>query len=452
VSAPFRSQFGYHLVKVLDKRPSKGEVKVAHILVSTPKAKGDEGSAAALKRMDTIKAELKKGVPFEDLAKKYSDDKYSVNEGGVLPQFGAGRMVPAFENAAFGLKKPGDISEPVKTEYGYHMIKLISKTPLKPFDSLQSQIKRKVDNDSRAQNAKDLYFEKVKAKNGFKENTANLEELYAKVALIPDTGKNANVFKAQDYKSMNKAIFTLSGKSYTQSDLMNYAEGLAHGRLNGPKRAVLADIYKNYVTTVVNDLEEHKLVEENKDFKNLMDEYRAGIMLFELMDRNVWGKASKDTVGLKAFYESNKSKYMWEPGFSGAVYKFKDEATMNEGKKLLADKSMKEEDIVKKLNSESAPDAVSVQRGHFEFKNFKDVPQGNLSKGKVTDGVKTGDNKYTVVKVDEVYAQPTTKTLDEARGYVVAEYQDHLEKVWNEQMRKKYPVKVTDATFKSMVK
>jgi peptidyl-prolyl cis-trans isomerase SurA len=452
ISAPFRTQFGYHIVKVIEKRPSRGEVKVAHILIATPKSKGDEGIALAQRKMDAIKAELKKGVAFETLVKQYSEDKYTNNDGGVLPQFGAGKMVPAFENAAFALKKPGDVSEPLKTDYGFHIIKLIDKYPLKPFDSLQAQIKRKVENDSRAQTAKDQYLEKIKAKSNFKEYRDNLEAVYAKVAAIPDTGKMANTFKAADFKSMNQPVFELAGRKYLQSDLMNYAEGLSRGRLNGPKRAVMADIYKNYVNTIVNDWQEQRLVEENKDFRNLMEEYRAGIMLFELMDRNVWGKASKDTVGLKAFYENNKSKYMWEPGFSGAVYKFKDEEAMKEGKKLLADKNMKEEDIVKQLNSESKPDAVTVQRGRFEFRNFKDVPQAELTKGKVTSGVKTSDGKLTVVKVDEVYNQPTNKSLDEARGYVVAEYQDYLEKKWNEQMRKKYPMKVEEGTFNGMVK
>ncbi len=452
VSAPFRTQFGYHLVKVIEKRQSRGEVKVAHILITTPKSKGDQADVLALQRIDSIKKDMKKGVAFGELAKKYSDDKFSVNEGGVIPAFGGGKMVPAFENAAFGLKKPGDVSEPIKTDYGYHIVKLIEKYPLKPFDSLQSQIKRKVENDSRAATAKDFYFEKVKAKNNFKEYAANMEELLAKVAKIPDTGKEANLFKAADYRTMNKPVFSLAGKEYKQSDFMNFAETFTRGRLSGPKKAVLADVYKNYVNTVVNDVEEHKLVEENKDFKILMDEYRSGIMLFELMDRNVWSRASKDSVGLKAFYETNKNKYKWDPGFSGVVYKFKDENTLVQGKKILADKSKKEEDVVKELNVAGSLDAVTVQRGRFEFKNFKDVPQANLVKGKITDGVKSADGKYTLVKVDEVYNTQTVKTLDEARGYVVAEYQDYLEKNWNEQMRKKYPMKVEDATFKSMVK
>lgn len=452
VSAPFRSQFGYHLVKVIEKRPSRGEVKVAQIMVNTPKSKGEEGVAAAQKRIDSVKAELKKGVPFEQLVKKYSDDKFTVNEGGVMPQFGAGKMVPSFENAAFGLKKPGDISEPVKTDFGYHIIKLIEKHPLKPFDSIQPVIKRKVENDSRAQTAKELYFEKVRAKNGFKENKEAMEEVISALSKLPDTGKAANTFKAADYKNMNKPVFTLAGKNYLQSDFIQFAENFTRGRLNGPRRAVVGDVYKNYISTVVNDLEEHNLVENNKDFKNLMDEYRAGIMLFELMDRNVWSKASKDSAGLKAFYNGRKERYMWEPGFTGAVYKFKDENTMKEGLELLKDKSLKEEDFAKKMNTEKSSDAVTIQRGHFEFRTFKDVQRNAMTKGKVTNGVLTSDGKYTVVRVDDLFDQPTPKTLEEARGYVVAEYQDHLEKEWNEQMRKKYPLKVEDGVFKSMVK
>ena len=452
VSPPFRTQFGYHLIKVLDRRKSRGEVKVAHILITTSKANGAKADAMALKRVDSVKNDMRKGVPFEELAKKYSDDKFSVNEGGVLPPFGGGKMVPEFENAAFALKKPGDISEPIKTDYGYHIIKLIEKIPLKPYDSLYAQIKRKVENDSRAQTAKEFYFEKVKAKNGFKQYPDNMDVLYNKVAMIPDTGKADNVFSAADYRTMNKPVFTLAGKDYTQSDFMNYAEGFTRGRLTGPKKAVLADVYKNYVNYVVNDVEEHKLVEENEDFKVLMDEYRSGIMLFELMDRNVWSRASKDTVGLKAYYEENKSKYMWEPGFTGVVYKFKDENSMEQAKKILADKDKKEEDVVKALNVPNNVDAVSVQRGRFEFKNFKDVPQSDIKAGKITNGVKSADGKYTMVKVDEVFNQPSQKTLDEARGYVVAEYQDFLERNWNEQMRKKYPMKLNDDVFKSMVK
>lgn len=452
VSAPFRTQFGYHILKVIDRRPARGEVKVAHIMIATPKSKGPDGEKAAKKTIDSIYNALKKGASFDDMVAKFSEDKFSKDNNGVLQPFGVGRVAPSFEEAAFALKNPGDISQPVQTAYGYHIIKLVEKYPLQPFDSLKSSIKKKVENDSRAQTARDIFMDRVKERNGFKEYPAAVNAMLDKVARIPDTGKNANTFNPDDFKNMNQTVFTLGGKNYTQSDLASFAYTLTHGRLNGPKRGTFNDIYKLYINNVVNDYEEHKLVDENPDFKNLMEEYRDGIMLFELMDRNVWGKASKDSTGLEKFYEQNKSKYMWEPGFVGSVYRFKDEAALKEGQKLLAQKGMKDEDLIKTMNSDSKPEQVTVQHGHYEFSKFKDVPEASIAKGKVTAPVKGEDGKYVVVKVEDVFKTPTQKSLDDARGYVVAEYQDYLEKQWNAQMRSKYHVIVNEDVFKSMVK
>jgi peptidyl-prolyl cis-trans isomerase SurA len=176
-------------------------------------------------------------------------------------------------------------------------------------------------------------------------------------------------------------------------------------------------------------------------------------MLFELMDQNVWGKASRDTTGLKAFFEANKAKYQWEPGFTGSVYHFKDEAALNKGLKLLnAKKPATDEELITALNVEATPDAVNIQQGHYEFSKFTQVPREKLVKGKLTAAVKNTDGTYTVVKVTEVYNSPTQKSLEDARGYVISEYQDYLEKKWNEQLRQKYPMKVENGVFSSMVK
>jgi peptidyl-prolyl cis-trans isomerase SurA len=453
ISKPFRTQFGYHIVKVLDKRPARGEVQVAQILINAPKSKGDSVIAAARNKAADIHRQLKSGASFESMVTKYSEDKYSVNEKGVMAPFGVGRMTPDFENASFALKNPGDISQPIQTEYGFHIVKLISKNPIKPFDSLRDGLQRKVDNDARAQMAHDIYFEKIKKQNNFKEYPQNLQAIIDRLQKKADTGVQAGTFTATEFRNMNAPVFELGGNKYLQSDLMSFAENLTRGRFNGDKGVVLRDIFKIYVDRTVNDFEEHRLADANPDFKNLMDEYRNGIMLFELTDRNVWSKASRDTVGLKNFYNNNKTKYQWEPGFTGVVYKFKNETAMKNGLKVLAkDKNIKDEDAYKNMNSEAMPDAVSIQRGHFEYSRFTDVPQAKLAKGKISEAVKNADGTYTVVKVDETFAQPTGKTLDEARGYAVAEYQDFLEKQWNAELRKKYPVKVEDNVFRSMVK
>lgn len=452
VSAPFRTQFGYHIIKVLDRRPARGELKVAQILVAAPKSKGEEGIAEARKRIEQLQAELKGGASFESMVTKYSDDKFSRDQNGILPVFGVGRMTPAFETAAFNLKKPGDVSAPVQTDYGFHVIKLIERYPLKPYDSLFVQLKRKVDNDARAGLARESFYNRIKLQNGFKENAVNYDALLKRVMAIPDTGKNANSFEASDFKSMNGTLFTLGGKDYKQNDFMQFAEKITRGRLMGAKNATLRDLYNMYVQNVVTDFEEHRLVEEHPDFKNLMTEYRDGIMLFELMDRNVWGKASKDTVGLKAFYETRKDKYKWEPGFTGAVYRFKDEKTMKEGLKLISAKKVTEEEVIKKLNTEANPDAVTVQRGHFEFPKFSEATRAELTKAKpVTEPKKNTDGTYTVVRVNEIFNEPTNKSLEDAKGYVVAEYQDYLEQQWNAQMRQKYPVKINNDVLNAMI-
>jgi len=450
VSVPFRTQLGYHIVKVTDKRPARGEVQVAQILVATSKSKGDEGMAAARKRVDSIQAALRSGADFAGLVKKYSDDKYSVNTGGVLEQFGVGRMVPAFEDAAFSLKSPGDVSAPIQTEYGFHIIKLVQKYPMKPYDSMQAQIKRQVDNDSRSQMARELFFQKVKQANNFREYPEAVDEVAKRLGSIPDTGKDANMFRSADYNDLSKTVFSIGGTNYTQKDLVVFAENLTRGRLMGPKQAVVKDIYKLYVERTVNDFEEHKLVEENEDFRNLMQEYRDGIMLFELMDQNVWGKASRDSVGLAGFFEANKGKYQWEPGFTGVVYRFKDEAAMNKGLKLLnAKKPEADQKIMEEMNKDG--EMLTVQQGHFEFSHMPLLAKDKLVKGKLSPAFKAEDGTYVIVKANQIYATSSPKSLDDARGYVVAEYQDFLEKKWNDQLKQKYPLKIQDNVLKAMV-
>ncbi|MBL7711321.1 MAG: peptidylprolyl isomerase [Chitinophagaceae bacterium] len=454
ISAPFRTNFGYHIVKVIDKRPARGEIKVAQVLIATPKSAGEAGIAAAKLKLDSVQNDLKKGASFDKIVEKYSDDKFSKDKNGELPVFGVGRMVPAFDEAAFALKKPGDVSKPIQTEYGFHVIKLIERYPVKPFDSIKKELKSKVDNDSRAQQARDIYFQNVRISNGFKENPAAWTSFTAQLKNIADTGAKGGSFNAKTFSSGgSNTLFTLAGKNYTQDDFVAYAVATTRGSIlsGGSKENVFRELYSMYQSKVVNDFQEHKLVDENPEFRSLLQEYKDGIMLFELMDRNVWGKASKDTLGLKAFYETKKNNYMWDPGFRGSVYTFKNEAAMKEGLKLLAKKDMKNEELVKTLNTEQNRDAVTIQVGRYEFGKFSEVPQSKIVAGKTSEGIKKADGTYVVVKADEVYTQPVAKSFTEARGYIISAYQDKLEKDWNSELRSKYPVKVNEDEFKKLV-
>lgn len=451
ISKPFRSIFGYHIVKVLDRRPTQGEIQVAQILLATPKSKGEDGVREANVKADSIVNALKAGADFAAMVQTFSEDKYSIKDNGVLAPFSAGKMVPAFENAAFALKNIGDIAAPVQTEYGIHIIKLINKTPLKPLDSLRDVLKRKVENDSRGTYARESYMNKVKSANGFKEYAVNVDEVINALNKIVDTGKNANSFQATNYTSMTKPVFELASKTYSQHDLISYIEMITRGRLNGPKNAVVRDIYTMYANAIVNDFQEHKLVEDNADFRVLMQEYKDGVYLFELMDRMVWSKASKDSLGLELFYKDMPNKYTWAPGFSGTLYKFDSLSNANKALAILKKKNTTDEDIVKAVNTEVNPNAVIIQTSTFEFDKYAFIPKDQILSGKLTK-IFNNDGKYYIIKTKTRFDAPQAKTLNESRGYVVAAYQDYLEKQWNESLRAKYPMQINESVLQSLIK
>ncbi|MBK8684214.1 MAG: peptidyl-prolyl cis-trans isomerase [Bacteroidetes bacterium] len=183
----------------------------------------------------------KKGEKFESLVEKYSEDKFSKNTQGTLASFGVGQMVPDFEDAAFGLKNPGDMTEPVRTEFGYHIIRLIKKTPVRPYDSIKTELTRKVEKDGRIEIARRLYTEKIKQKVSFKEDVSALEEL---IAAIPDTNLRNGSFNASDYKRFNKRIFEMTGVTFSQSDFANYIEQYTKGKIYGQKKVRCAHCTK----------------------------------------------------------------------------------------------------------------------------------------------------------------------------------------------------------------
>jgi peptidyl-prolyl cis-trans isomerase SurA len=447
-SKPVRTLYGYHIIKKLDERAARGEIQVSQIMVGVQKSAGKEGEAIAKARIDSVLVMLKKGEKFESLVEKYSEDKFSKNTQGTLASFGVGQMVPDFEDAAFGLKNPGDMTEPVRTEFGYHIIRLIKRTPVRPFDTIKTELTRKVEKDGRIEIARRLYTEKIKQKVNFKEDVSALEEL---IAAIPDTNLRNGSFNASDYKRYNKRIFEMTGVTFSQSDFANYIEQYTKGKIYGQKESTLRSLYKNYTDKAIYDFQENKLIDENEEYRNLLTEYRDGIMLFELTDKTVWSKASVDTTGLQQFYEKNKEKYMWQPAIKGVVYKSVDETYAKKLVKELNNPNNKTPDEVSKaVNGDGSQGFVTFESGKYEKSRF---PAGTkLVAGKYAPYFKNKDESYTLVDVKEVFDTPTQKTLSEAKGYVVSEYQEYLEKQWLAELENKYPVVVNQETLKAMIR
>ncbi|MBL7764876.1 MAG: peptidylprolyl isomerase [Chitinophagaceae bacterium] len=449
ISKPVRTIFGYHIIKKTEERPARGEIQVSQIMVGVQKSQGEEGAKAAKTKIDSLYSVLKKGnVKFETIVEKYSDDKFSKNAQGALPTFGVGQMVPTFEDAAFALKNPGDISAPILTEFGYHIIKLTKKTPLRPFDSVKTDITKRVEKDGRIDIARQLYTNKIKVKVGYKEYPDALTEL---INAIPDSSLRNGGFQGSNFKQYRKNLFEMSGTVFNQADFANYIETYTHGRIYGQKESTLRSLFKNYTDKALYDYQENQLIDENEEYRNLLTEYRDGIMLFELTDKSVWSRASSDTIGLDAYYQQHKSKYMWQPAIKGQIYRAQDEEYIKRVVKALNNPELKTpEEVAKDANGDGAQNKVVFETGKFEKTRF---PAGTkLIAGKYSPYYKNEDGSYTLVNVVEVYDQPTQKTLSEARGYVISEYQEYLEKQWISDLEAKYPVTINEATLKAMVK
>ena len=325
ISAPIRTRFGYHVIKVNDKRTAQGEIKVAHLMIRMNPNAAKADSLTARKKIDELYSRLKKGESWDKLVAQFSEDAGSAANGGELPPFGTGRMIPSFEEAAFKLQKPGDLSPPVQTPYGWHVIKLIEKQPLAKFADLEAGLKSKVSKDSRSELNKAAFLKRVRQEDQFVEIPAAKAYTLSKA----DTALVAGRFKyvapatplAKAAKTVtdNSALFTIKSKPYAVKDFLTYVQQNQRARPGAQPGFAMQQLYDQYVEQSLTEFEKSSLDTKYEDYRMLVKEYRDGILLFQLMDEKVWSKAIEDTVGLKKFFADNQAKYQWDQRVQGRV-------------------------------------------------------------------------------------------------------------------------------------
>ncbi len=446
ISMPVRTSFGYHLVKTIDKRKARGIMKVAHIMVRADKKLGEEEINQKKEKIDEIYAKVTaKDADFTALARQYSEDKESAKRGGELPAFGAGKMVEEFETAAFALENDGDISAPILTDYGWHIIKRLELKNLESYEELYPTLKAKVARDSRANKSKEIVIENIKKENNFKEDLKRRNDFYTAV----DQKKfNKGEWKAEDVAKLDKVMFGFyptDGEKfeYKQTQFAKRLEN--HMSRNEPINVDLKPYINKLYNTVVEEMtmrfKNRRLPVVNKEFRMLLQEYREGILLFNITDEKVWSKAVKDTTGLEAFYETNKQNYMWGERADAVIYKCSNEKVAKKVEKLIKAKAKKgysNEDILKQINKDSQLD-LTIEEGKFTKEQNELVAKAKWENKAVTKF--NNENEVVLIEVKEVLA-PQPKLLDEVRGLVTSDYQNKLEKEWVETLRKKYPVKI----------
>ncbi|MCW3083809.1 MAG: PpiC-type peptidyl-prolyl cis-trans isomerase [Bacteroidetes bacterium] len=434
VSMPVRTRFGYHIIKVIARRKAPGEVLAAHIMVKTTPNMTAEDSINAYMRITEIFNKLKAGAKFEDLAMQYSDDKASAKKGGELPWFGTYKMPAEFEKAAFALQNKGDYSEPFKTKYGWHIVKLVDKRGLASFEDMKNDLKQKVGKDSRSQVGRSSLIAKIKTEYKFKENLKLRDEFYK----VVDTTLFDGRWDGAKADKMNKPMFNFNDKVYTQADFASFIKSHQSKRPKADLEMVVNQFYKQFVDEAAIAYEESRLDQKYPEFKALMQEYRDGILLFELTDEKVWSKAVKDTTGSKDFYEKNKMNYMWDERADAVIYTCADDKIAAQVRALMK-KKKSDKDILAEVNKTSQLNLQIESRlfnkGENEFldKNWTPGTSANIASEK---------DKKTVIVVVNKLLKPEPKSYQDSKGMVTADYQNYLEKEWLKALKQKYPVTI----------
>ncbi len=443
VSMPVRTRYGYHIIKVADRRKAQGEVLTAHIMVKTNPNMSKEDSVNAITKITEIYNKLKGRAKFEELAQEFSDDKTSAKKGGELPWFGTGKMPVEFERVAYSITSKGDFSQPMRTKYGWHIIKLIDKKDLASFDDMKNELKGKVAKDSRSQAGRVSLIAKIKVEYKFKENLKTVDE-FTKVI---DTTLFEGHWEATKAATLKKPMFNFNDKLYTQHDFANYIVAHQSKRPKTDVKVVVNQLYKTFVEESAVDYEEARLDQKYPEFKALMQEYRDGILLFELTDEKVWSKAVKDTIGSKAFYEKNKNNYMWDERADASIYSCLSDKVAKQVRDLMK-KKKSEKDILAIVNKDSQLN-LQVESRIFNKGENEFVDQ-NWSLG-ISADKKSEKDKKTVIVVTHKLLKPEPKSYIDSKGMVTADYQNFLETEWIASLKAKYPVTI-DKTVLATVK
>ena len=444
MSMPIRTRFGYHILKVNDKRASQGEILTAHIMVSFAKDMGEKDKANLKTKIDEIYAKLKSGSKFEEIARQFSDDKQSAEKGGQLQWFGSSRMPIEFEKASFALQNNGDYSEPFTTKYGWHIVKRLDKKGLASFDDMKADLKQRIGKDSRTQAGKTSLIAKIKKENNFKENVMSKTPF---LKVLDSTVYQGKWEAKKADKLGNKELFTIGTTKKTQNDFAKYIESHQTARAIMDNNMFLQQSYKEFVDETVINFEDAQLEAKYPEYKNLLKEYRDGILLFDLTDREVWSKAIKDTAGLRVYYSKNKTNYLWEERAETTTYKCLNDKIAKQVRGLL-NKNKTEKEIIDIVNKSSQLNLTSESVTYLKGEN-KDV-DANWKKGIVSNNIIDSKENKVVVLVINAILDKTPKTIAEAKGTITADYQTYLEKEWLSYLKNKYTVKVNEDVLKSI--
>ena len=440
VSMPIRSDFGYHVIKVNSKTPALGLVRAAHIfLAADPNDPNKADSILRNKAYNIYNELMKDEMQWSDFVKRYSEDRGTVANNGVLSTFRVNQIVPEFITAVKGLE-PGKISEPVKTSFGYHIIRLVMTTPPSDFETEKTRLEERVERDMRGKISEEIAMKRVMKENNFKENTKVKDEYIATI----DSTLAMGMYQPESIE--DKVLFTIGKESCKLEEFVDYIVG--HQRRQGflSSSAYAYELYDAFLQEKVFAYEDACLESKYPEFKTLVQEYHDGILLFSLMEEQVWNKAVEDTTGLKDYYERNKHLYMWNDRVKAIVVTSNNKDNVEEITSFLSGDVTADSlrAYLKGNGIQASARASFYQKGDNVNIDAMEWNEGSLS---IFESVV--DNTTQIIKIIEVRpAEP--KSFKEARGLITSGYQNELETLWLQQLKEKYPVEVNQKLLKKV--
>lgn len=444
-STPYKSNSGYHIFKNLGERKAVGRIKVSQILIAVPPGIDEPAKKKLAELADSIYNRLQKGDDFGKLATLFSNDVVSSASNGSMPEFGLGTFDPAFEAAAFSLIKNGELSKPFLTDHGYHIIKRTSLTPPQSVKNKKNldMIRILVEKDGRVNVSKDKLYSKILAQTGYKQFNVDqaMLQMYLDSVLAsrpPSLGNPVN---------KSTALFSVGQSTKVVNDLLTYSITNRY-KLDGSGVKPFNELNDEFKRSAVMDYYRAHLEEFNEEFNMQMKELKDGNLFFDIMMREVWSNAQSDTAGQRKFYDQNKSKYKWNYSADAVIFYCGDDATAKSFRDILIKDKSKWKTVL-----ENFSDKITSDSARFEVTKIPGALKTTAKAGMITNIVKNkDDNSASFALIFKVYPLPGQKSFADARGDVVSDFQDSIDKKWIAELKKKYPVKVNEEVLKTIAK
>lgn len=456
ISRVFRTEFGYHIVKVFDKRLSKGEISVRQIKIEMNPNPSQEEVLEAEAKINEVYKKLQNGEKFVSLVQQYSEDASSVLKNGELPLFSmtSVRYPENFKNTAFSLLIDGDYSSPIQTANGFHILQRISLKPIDSLSKIKGSILNKISRDSRQYRNTLAVYEKAKKMYKFKENKKYNAILlkYIDDALLIGELKEDSVKMKSPESSVSLFALNKAKKTYTVKDFTKWLVEVQKPSNSKSKSSVIEQYYQAFRLQNIMEFYENDLENTNDTFAALYKEYKEGILLFTLTDKKVWSKSAEDTVGLKNFYNEHSSQYNFKDRYEATIYRCANR-TIAESLKKDLENGLTMDSILKKNNRSNPLNVSNPMTGKYE--------QGNNQYANMIFTSGLTNQKYLIIEdpksvggfvviVVHNFIPAGKKTLNEARGSVMSDYQASLEKEWIQQLLLKYPIVVNQTAYDSI--